>query len=545
MVPKKKPLEAQNTEKTEALEQTTTDLEKTAVQSDSTVLTQKNGMAIKTKSLPLIKRNIRTIIAMFVIVVLLVVGLFSIDFIPSEEDQTTTQSTSILVKKISVSDIEKINLYGSKANMVFYSTLQDVTDYNGNTTKDYVWALQGYEENLIASSAVTAAADGIATLYASRIMEQDQSQKALYGFNKPTVKADIIARKGENFTLLVGDKAPDNSGYYATITGDEKIYLIAQTTVDNFNTTPEALADTSILSAPKIDDAVKKTDKKYFDSSSGELTTFESITISGSRYGKTAVITPIEENEFVKYNINLGNHTRYANAEVVEELFGLMTGGLFAMDTYALHPTEAQVKKYGLDKPEVDIVVKYGSLSTTLKASYYDSKNDVYAVMIKGRNAIYSVTAEALAMLDYGITDYYYQFVFQDYLSSFKNITVKAPSKTYSFDIKHNSSDDTIIAKSGDKKLDDALLSAYYQHYLTLQPEVKDSYTDGPSSLTAVFTYKGSSKGALTMEFVKQSGRRYLLKIDGQAMGTVTSTAVDHLVVYAEYVMINKGIPEP
>lgn len=550
MVPKKKSLEAQNTEKTEALEQTFTELENDAEKivsqaKDSTILSSTNGIKIKAKAKSLSKRNLRTIIALIVSAVLIGAAWFSVDFIPEKEDETINQSPSILVKKTAVADIEKINLYGSKANMVFYSTIEDVTDYDGNTSKEYVWALQGYEKNLIASSAITAAADAIATLYASRVMEQDQSQKALYGFNKPTAKAEVIVRKGENFTLFIGDKAPDNSGYYATVTGDEKIYLVTKTSVDNFNTTPEALADTSILSAPTVDDIVKKTDKKYFDSSSGELTTFESITLSGSRYGKTAVISPIEDNEFVKYNINLGKFSRYANPDVVDELFSLMTGGLFAVDTYALHPTAAQLKKYGLDKPEVDITVKCGSLNTVLKASLYDAEGGHYAVMVSDRNAIYSVTADALAMLDYEITDYYYQFVFQDYLYSFKNMTVNAPSKTYSFDIKYNESDNTIIAKSGDKKVDDALLSAYYQYFLTLQPEVKDNYTDGPSSLTAVFTYTGSTRGKLTMEFVKQSGRRYLLKIDGNAMGTVTSTAYDHLVVYAEYVMTNKGIPEP
>ena len=550
MVPKKKQIEPENNREEQSLEQTTTKTEQGAEENfegaqKSTVLNQKNGIKIKTKSKSLSKRNLRTVIAMTVVVVLLVVGIFSVDFIPESEDSTTSQTTSILVKKTATSDIEKINIYGTKANMVFLSTLQDVDDYEGNKTKDYVWSLQGYDENLMASSAITAAADAIATLYATRIMEQDQSQKALYGFNTPTVKAEVIMRKGENFTLLVGDKAPDNSGYYATVTGDNKIYLITETSVENFNTTPEALANTAILSAPTIDDIVKKTDKKYFDAQSGDLTTFESITVSGSKYEKTAVITPIEDNELVSYNINLGDYSRYANEETVGELFSLMTGGLFAADTYAVHPSKAQIKRYGLDKPEVNITVKYGSLSTVLKASLYDDENNYYAVMVNGKNAIYAVTAEALAMLEYSIEDYFYAFVFQDYIYSFKNITVKAPTKTYTFDIKHNTSNDTFAAKSGDKNVDDALLSAYYQYFTTLQPEVKDSYTDGPSSLTAVFTYKGSGNGSKTLEFVKQSGRRYLLKIDGHAMGTVTSTTFDHLVVYAEYVMTNKGIPEP
>ena len=93
--------------------------------------------------------------------------------------------------------------------------------------------------------------------------------------------------------------------------------------------------------------------------------------------------------------------------------------------------------------------------------------------------------------------------------------------------------------------MDDALLSAYYQYFLTLKPEIKQSYSNGETRLKATFTFKNTTKGQTVVELVKQTERRYLVRIDGNDLGIVNSSDFDRLVVYAEYVMNNKGIPEP
>ena len=547
MVPEKKPIES--FEENEALNQAAPFEEDNE---NSTILTEANGMEKNNdkKAKPLSARRFRTVIILFAVVIALILGTVGINFIPEKQDESSITNNTISVKKANTENIEKIVVNGSYGEMVFRSEKNKEADSDSSDSIGaalYNWKLEGYDEELIASSSVNAAADNLATIYATRVMENDLSQKEIYGLNKPTVTAKVFMREGngEDYTLTVGDAAPDGSGYYACITGDSKIYLISAGTVNNFNTSPEAMANTVILNAPTVEDIVKKTDKKYFDEETGTLSSFESIELSGPKYGKKVVITPITDNEFVEYSINLGEYSRYADPDTVNEMFSLMTNGLVAIDTYALEPTAAQIKKYGLDSPELFITIKYGSLSTRLKATMYDEKNQYYAVMINDRNAIYAVTADALAMLQYGVEDYYFQFVFQEFIYKFKKMTVETPNKTYSFDIKHNTSDDTFTATSNGKKVDDALLSAYYQYFLTLSPEVKQSYSNGETVLKATFTYKSTAKGQTVLELVKQTERRYAVRIDGHFLGIVTSADFDHLVVYAEYVMNNKGIPEP
>lgn len=543
MVPEKKPIDNQE----EILEQAAPLTEEFE---NSTILTEKNGMSDKgdQKVKPLSVRRFRTVIVLLAVVAALVLGTIGISLIPEKQEESQTTNNTISVKKTNTENIEKIVVNGSYGELIFRSEQNKNTESDDSTSSAlYTWTLEGYDQALIASSSVNAAADNLATIYATRIMEDNLSQKELYGLNNPLVTAKVFMRKGkgEDYTFTVGSKSPDGSGYYACITGDTKIYLISAGTVNNFNTSPEKMANTVILNTPNVENVVKKTDKKYYDEESGALASFESIELSGPKYGKKVVITPIEDNEFVEYSINLGSYSRYADPDTVNEMFGLMTNGLVAIDTYSLAPTAADIKKYGLDAPEIFVTIKYGASSTHLKATMYDEENQYYAVMIDDRNAIYAVTADALAMLQYGVEDYYYAFVFQEFIYKFKTMVVETPEKTYSFDIKHNTSDDSFTATSNGEKVDDALLSTYYQYFLTLQPEVKQSYSDGETMLKATFTYKNTTKGQNVLELVKQTERRYLVRIDGNDLGIVNSSDFDHLVVYAEYVMNNQGIPEP
>lgn len=545
MVPEKKPIE--NTQETQTLEQTAfPEVE------NSTVLTEKNGISNKNDQTvkPLSIRRFRTIIVLSLVIVALVLGTIGVNLIPDPEDESTTINNTISVKNTNTENIEKIIVNGSYGEMIFRSKKNE--EYNSDSSDSigaaaYIWELEGYNQELIASSAINAAADNLASIFATRIMEEDLSQKELYGLNKPTVTAKIFMREGtgEDYTLTVGGLSPDSSGYYASITGDNRIYLISAGAVKNFNTSPEKMANNVILTSPTVENIVKKTDKKYYDEESGVLASFESIELSGPKYGKKVVITPIEDNEFVKYSIDLGDYSRYANPDIVDKMFSLMTNGLVAIDTYVLEPSDNQIKKYGLDSPDLFITIKYGAQSTKLKATMYDKENQYYAVMINDRNAIYTVTADALSMLQYNVEDYYYQFVFQEFIYKYKSMIVETPEKTYSFDIKHNTSNDSFTATSNGTKVDDALLSAYYQYFLTLSPEVKPSYSNGETKLKATFTFKNTAKGKTVIELVKQTDRRYLVRIDGNDLGIVTSTDFDHLIVYAEYVMNNQGIPEP
>ena len=49
----------------------------------------------------------------------------------------------------------------------------------------------------------------------------------------------------------------------------------------------------------------------------------------------------------------------------------------------------------------------------------------------------------------------------------------------------------------------------------------------------------------MVMEFVEQSARRYLVRIDGKNYGVIGSQYFEKIKTYAEYVVVDRGIPEP
>ncbi len=564
MVPKKKPIdsdfESVNIPQEEALEQTATDLysqteideEEIVFDENTTVFSEKGGMICKKKTVSDMFSRIRTLIIVSVLAVSLLLGVLWAAFILREEtSEGLAANSSIPVLQVNTNAISEIVVDGEHGELVLTSKMVD--SKNGGS-KVAEWTLEGYEKELIASSSVNAAADSLATMYANRILEENQSKKDSYGFADPLITAKVTLREGGGYTVLVGSIAPDKSGYYVTVTGDEKIYLVSAGVIDSFNKTPEAFANTVIIETPNAEDMEKKTDKKYFDES-GVLTTFDSIEISGTKYGQTATLKPVPNNDFAQYVIELKDHTRFADSDVTEEIFGLLTNGLVAIDTYKLLPSKEDIKAYGLDNPEIIIKIKYGSGYTEIKASLYSEQKDEntqeetedihYAVMIDGQNAIYSVLSDAVPMFDYNIEKFYNQFVFLEYMQEFTNLSVEEGENKYSFDISYKSSDNTFVVKSNGKAVDDALLSVYYQYLLTLAPEAMDSYVEAEPSYTATLTYKDTDKGKKVIELIKQTDRRYLVRIDGLNYGIVNSTDYDHLVLYVKNVIKGDNIPEP
>lgn len=509
----------------------------------STIFTKNETIEPKKKVATGKQKRLRLLIVLAVVAALIVGGLLAVFYlIPDKEDEAENTTYSIKVKQVDTDTIEKIVVNNSYGELVFTSKVVESEDANaseGETTVE--WALEGYDPALIASSSVNAAADSVATIYATREMEDLTLD---YGLDDPSVTATVTLRDGSSYKVFVGDEAPDGSGHYLKISDSEKIYLVAAGSISNFDTTPEKLANAVIVSTPVLDENTKTADKKYFDED-GNLATFDSIEISGSKYSQAVTLLPLADNEMAQFIIDMGSYNRYADTDAVTEMYGIMTNGLVAIDTYLLNPSAADIKKYGLTKPEVKIALKYGSGTTSLIASMYDEEQKYYAVMVEGRDAIYAVTADALSMLELEVSDFFNQFVFLEYIHDFSKIKVETPDKTYNFGLSYDEDEEELTATESGKPIDDELLSAYYQHLVTIAPTAQDSYVSGKADYKATFTYEDSDRGTRVLELVKQSDRRYLVKVDGIDMGLVNSTIYDHLVDYAQHIMDEKGIPEP
>src|SRR5579883_804411 len=78
------------------------------------------------------------------------------------------------------------------------------------------------------------------------VVEDKMSDPKTSGFNDPSLKVAITA-KGKTSNLLIGDDTPTNSGSYAMVEGDPKVYTVASYVKSGLNKTYNDLRDKRLL----------------------------------------------------------------------------------------------------------------------------------------------------------------------------------------------------------------------------------------------------------------------------------------------------------
>lgn len=545
ILPKKAPTESAAPAEGEASAKNETPAEGDANEPElqgSTIFTKSEPAEKPKKTISGKKRRRNIILILIAAAIVLGAGVFAaVKFLPnlnSEKEETTTPS--IKIKEVTATDLRKITVKTKNKTLVFNGTLtESSTASSGEAEKTVAWSLEGYDPTLIADSSINAVADSCSALYATRQMT-DLSLD--YGLNDPAVTVEVtLQNAAENYTISFGSLSPDGSGYYTKVSGVEGIYLVAAGTVEKVNTTPEKLANTVIVTAPSKDDA-KSSESKYFGEDDTKLAGFDTITLSGSYYPNPITLTATS-NKMAKYQITVGSKVRYANEENTTAMLGILADGLVAIDTYKLAPTKADITAYGLNAPDAVVTLKYAENSVTVRAKLYDKEKNYYAVTVDGRNAIYAVTAEALSMLDKREADLYNQYAFLEYLKDFSNIKINAGGKDYSFDIAYDEKEEKMTVTSNGAAVDDSLLSAYYQYLVTLSPTENNESCAATAAYTAQLKPRDGSK-AFVIKLYKQSERRYMLEINGEKYGVISSSIYESLTNYVQYVMEGKGIPD-
>lgn len=72
----------------------------------------------------------------------------------------------------------------------------------------------------------------LSNLNSDRLIAEKAANLKQYGLTDPTVEVDITSKDGKSNTLLIGDKLPAGGGSYAAVSGDPRVFSIA-----NYNTT--------------------------------------------------------------------------------------------------------------------------------------------------------------------------------------------------------------------------------------------------------------------------------------------------------------------
>ena len=95
--------------------------------------------------------------------------------------------------------------------------------------------------------AVASIVSTLAGLTADKTIDQNAADLQAYGLNIPTLDITITKKDGKTAQVLIGDSTPTNSGAYAKLPGDARVFTIATYVKTGLDKSPNDLRDKRLL----------------------------------------------------------------------------------------------------------------------------------------------------------------------------------------------------------------------------------------------------------------------------------------------------------
>ena len=441
----------------------------------------------------------------------------------SSNGESVSGITNETILNFTEDDVTKMTVTNENGTYKFYSeTVYDTTTNtsSGSEKGTKHWYIEGYDSDLINEDDISTKVGYLSGVVA--IMEITKMTPEECGLDKPIVTVQFTVSTGESYTVTVGSASIDsrNPGYYAKVSGSDKIYLINDSYKFDAVFTPLDMANANAL--PHFEP--NKADESYLNEE-GVIATFDTITVSGSAFTSPIVIAPIKgANEqltgLTPYNI-ISPVKRVANN--VDTLFDAFQKGAFVDGAYSFDVSAKSLAEHGLDKPDFVATIKIGTKTLTYKYALQDDGN--YAAIADGSKMIYLVSKENAAFAAYTETDFYANWICINSINDIKGLDIVTPDKTYSFGITANpdeTSEDKYIITYNGTKIDCQSFQDFYEKVIGIScTDFKIDNLTAAREYSFIFKFKDSIGGENRIDFIKASDTRYQYISDGVAGGRV------------------------
>src|SRR3954463_3032287 len=219
----------------------------------------------------------------------------------------------------------------------------------------------------------------------TRVIDENPTNLNDYGLSNPRVEVDFKTTGDKDYRkLYIGEKTPTGGDFFARRNDDKKVFLIASTNDTSFNRTT-------------------------FDFRDKTLIKFERDKVDGGEIaagGKTLAIA------------KAGGEWKLSKPVQTSADFGSVEGLIGRLQTVQMksiaadNATPADLKKYGLDKPEATVNLSLGSARATLLFGGKAADNTVYA-RDASKPSVVTVESALLDDMKKGADDYRRKDVFQ------------------------------------------------------------------------------------------------------------------------------------
>lgn len=479
------------------------------------------------------KKPLIKILACFLSLAVLIGGTVAvIKLIPEreEEDDYVPIMDEIEVLNMESDNFDTVTVTNQNGEFKFYSERTEIESSEEESSSESTeseeteiavnWYLSDYDKELISSPSAADTVDGLCYITAARKITEKTSAEC--GLDNPTLKAEIVMIDGSKITLSLGSASPDQTGYYFNYSDNEDIYLVSSSVKSNFEFELLDLANTDVMSGFPLTESM--TD--YMDDNS-DLSTFDSITLSGENLNETVVITPNPEDAILLYKTTAPVERRAQN---VEDIFSIFQNGLSVSGAYSLDASAKSLEEFGLNSPDFAMTMKIGSSSHTFKFKLQE--DGYYAAVCDGEKLIKKVEASSLSFINYSTTDFYSNWVCMESITDLSGFTFKTSDKTYEFSLSSKENEDgetvTTVTYNGNE-IDTDSFKDFYEQCLSLTcTDFSIDSVSGTADYTIIFSLaSGENK---TYEFYKSGETRYQYRENGVDLGKVNSSAINKII---------------
>ncbi len=478
------------------------------------------------------KKNITVIIIISVVLAALIGVMFAVMSIPQTENTiTSTDSMDILIYDKTKLKAEEITVKnsGGEYKLIGYDYTKmaeeisaenaaqeesvESEEKSSNVIKPEVsaisintrYTMQGMEDFELNKDCTDALAYYCSYVTALQLVDKTGKKYAEYGLDKPASTVKITFSDNSSETLYIGNKAPNDMGRYMRRESDVNVYLLNQESVNSF----------LIEKLQMLDKTLTKPFSEYENEEDLTETQITSVNISGSGYEKPLTIDNKDDISIIgKFKMHSPYHLVAADVSVQD--YGKSLYGMTGSEVAAAGATDENKKKYGLDKPYMNIQINASDESHIgLLVSEAGKDGSCYVMAEKG-NIIYRMTKKDVKEW-YNVT--YKKFATRSFVSpkvdNMFRAVFTAKDQKFEFDLEHTTKENEVFdeytnikVKSGEDEVSYINFTTFLHNMTGMhRTDIDISKDDGFEEIfNAEFSYRDKDKKELTETLtIKQS----------------------------------------
>lgn len=493
---------------------------------NSTIFNSNENSEIKHKKH---KNNsyIKLLCALLCMIIVVGTSIFSVvEFWPVDEEEEpieTAEATIALtasanisldkmenVPKNAVSNVSKIVIKNETDEFVCVPYKVTETDEEGNETEEVYFKLNGIDKDIpISEDYVTAFYNSLFDVKAISRLDDKWAEKDC-GLDDPKISVNVTMADGTKFSFKVGNEVATSDGYYYVSTSlKDGIYIAEGDVYKTYSADLNSLVNLNIV------EQITKNDSNSDYFTNDQLSAYDSISINGKNFDSVKLSYKQSDDEVMAYFIDEPVKT-YADEEKINTLLSPFSSGLLASSVYKIKPNSSDLKKYGLEKPYLEINYEINNRIYNLKFSKPGHNDSNYcACVVDDVPVIFTVLADSISFIDWNIDDLRYSLLYLRNIETFKTYTVKYDGKTFKYEL----SFDKVESEDGENtsSVEEKVLSVV----LNSSPIDEKNFKTAYQRLTMASAAKYAGKN---VELNKDPDISFEIELENGKVDTITYT---------------------